>query len=63
MGGDGDVVGVNIKGSNSSWIQMSRNWGQNWQIFDRLDGQSLSFQVSISNGKKMWFKDVVLFNW
>ncbi|XP_021761378.1 expansin-A23-like [Chenopodium quinoa] len=62
-GGVGDVAGVNIKGSKTSWTQMTRNWGQNWQTWTRLDGQSLSFQVSTSNGKTFQFNEVVPADW
>lgn len=63
VGGVGDVAGVNIKGSKTSWTQMSRNWGQNWQTWSRLDGQSLSFQVATSNGKMFQFNNVAPANW
>ncbi|KAL9227330.1 hypothetical protein vseg_003028 [Gypsophila vaccaria] len=63
VGGAGNVVGVDIKGSNGGWTQMQRNWGQNWQTWARLDGQSLSFRVATSNGGKKEFKDVAPKNW
>lgn len=63
VGGAGDVVGLNVKGSQTSWTQMTRNWGQNWQTWVRLDGQSLSFQVSTSNGKTFQFNDVAPADW
>ncbi|KAK9684505.1 hypothetical protein RND81_10G214500 [Saponaria officinalis] len=63
VGGVGNVVGVDIRGSRSGWTQMERNWGQNWQTWERLDGQSLSFRVTTSNGKKKSFKNVAPENW
>ncbi|XP_074316443.1 expansin-A23-like [Silene latifolia] len=63
VGGVGDVARVDIKGSKTSWIQMQRNWGQNWQTFERLNGQSLSFQITTSNGRKNRFINVAPENW
>ncbi|KAL9239480.1 hypothetical protein vseg_013797 [Gypsophila vaccaria] len=63
VNGDGDVIAVDIKGSKSDWIQMQRNWGQNWQTSTMLQGQSLSFQVTTSDGKTKQFMDVAPENW
>lgn len=64
VGGTGQVVDVKIKGSNSSgWIQMTRNWGQNWQTSEQLVGQSLSFQVTISDGQVVQSENVAPSNW
>ncbi|KAK9748119.1 hypothetical protein RND81_02G037300 [Saponaria officinalis] len=63
VGGVGNVVAVDIKGSKSDWTQMTRNWGQNWQTWVRLQGQSLSFRVSTSDGKTKQFMDVAPENW
>ncbi|KAG2679414.1 hypothetical protein I3760_11G049600 [Carya illinoinensis] len=65
VGGVGQVADVKIKGSNSGtgWIQMTRNWGQNWQTFERLEGQSLSFQVTASDGKVLQSENVAPPNW
>lgn len=64
VGGAGDVKDVKIKGSSSaSWLQMSRNWGVNWQTGTKLVGQSLSFQVTTSEGTTIEFDNVVPANW
>ncbi|CAK9141129.1 unnamed protein product [Ilex paraguariensis] len=63
VGGVGQVVDVKVKGSRTNWLQMSRNWGQNWQTLENLQGQSLSFQVKTSDGGVAQSNDVVPSNW
>ncbi|MED6192462.1 Expansin-A23 [Stylosanthes scabra] len=63
VGNAGDVYGVRIKGSNTGWLTMSKNWGQNWDIRGNLVGQRLSFLVTTSDGKTLELEDVAPSNW
>ncbi|XP_057516710.1 expansin-A23-like [Amaranthus tricolor] len=63
VGGAGDVTNMKIKGGSNVWVQMSRNWGMNWQSSAEWLGQALSFQVTISDGKSLEFDGVVPSNW
>ncbi|KAL4191256.1 hypothetical protein AMTRI_Chr07g28920 [Amborella trichopoda] len=49
VGGAGDIVRMRVKGKKMGWVDMKRNWGQNWQSDIDLTGQSLSFRVTTSD--------------
>ncbi|RCV42761.1 hypothetical protein SETIT_9G241900v2 [Setaria italica] len=59
LGGSGSVGAAWVKGDRTGWIQMSRNWGANWQALAGLVGQGLSFAVTSTGGQYIQFLNVV----
>jgi hypothetical protein len=46
VAGSGSIKSISVKGTNTGWTQMSRNWGVIWQGMSGLAGQALSFSIS-----------------
>jgi hypothetical protein len=63
MAGSGSIASMSVKGSSTGWIQMSRNWGANWQCLAGLAGQALSFTVTSTGGQTIVFDSVVPAGW
>lgn len=63
VGGAGDVSEVMVKGSNTDWLPLTRNWGQNWQCNTDIMGQSLSFRVTSSSGHAINSYNVAPSDW
>ncbi|OAY69916.1 Expansin-A1 [Ananas comosus] len=63
VGGSGAIQSVSIKGSNTGWMTMSRNWGVNWQSNAYLNGQSISFSVTTDDGQTLEFPDIAPSDW
>ncbi|KAJ6838231.1 expansin-A11-like [Iris pallida] len=63
IGGAGSIQSMSIRGSRTGWTTMSRNWGANWQSNGYLNGQSLSFRVTLTDGSSLVFPDIAPAGW
>ncbi|KAL6842385.1 hypothetical protein ACP4OV_027812 [Aristida adscensionis] len=59
VAGSGSIRSMSVKGSNTGWIQLTRNWGANWQCNSALAGKALSFMVTSTGGQTLYFDAVV----
>ncbi|KAJ3682473.1 hypothetical protein LUZ60_015046 [Juncus effusus] len=58
VGGCGSIQSMMVKGSNTGWMGMYRNWGVNWQSNAYLNGQSLSFQITNCDWQTLYFNNI-----
>ncbi|KAL8166687.1 hypothetical protein V2J09_008186 [Rumex salicifolius] len=63
VAGVGDIIDVKIKGSQTGWLPMGRNWGQSWIISADLKNQPLSFEVTTSDEKSLKSYNVAPKTW
>ncbi|KAL3821184.1 hypothetical protein ACJIZ3_007089 [Penstemon smallii] len=64
VGGSGDIKRAWIRASRTrTWTPMQRNWGANWQSSLNLRGQTLSFRLTLVDGKTREFLNVVPSSW
>lgn len=60
----GSIRAMDVRGSKSGdWMAMAHNWGANWHSLAYLNGQGLSFRVTITDGQTLVFSDVVPPSW
>lgn len=53
VAGAGAVDNMEMKGSGSSFFTMTRNWGENWELKQKLVGQPLAFRLTLSDNTKL----------
>ncbi|KAL2633813.1 hypothetical protein R1flu_005292 [Riccia fluitans] len=63
VAGGGNVVSMQMKGSRTNWFAMRHNWGQNWELSQKLQGQAISFKVTLGNGKELVSNNVASADW
>lgn len=51
VAGGGDVQNLQMRGEQTVWYTMRRNWGQYWECPIKFTGQKISFIVTLGNGQ------------
>ena len=59
VGGSGSIQSMSVKGTNTGWIAMTRNWGAQWQSNSALLNKALSFMVTSTGGQTLYINNVV----
>ncbi|BBN05085.1 expansin [Marchantia polymorpha subsp. ruderalis] len=63
VGGQGNVVAAQMKGSKTAWFNMRQNWGQNWELGQKLINQTLSFRLTLGLGQTLTFNNLTTPDW
>ncbi|KAM0919134.1 hypothetical protein ACQ4PT_008513 [Festuca glaucescens] len=63
MAGSGSIKSMSAKGTNTGWIQMSRNRGAIWHGMSGLEKQALSFSITSTGGQNIVFPNVIPADW
>ncbi|ESQ47098.1 hypothetical protein EUTSA_v10028214mg [Eutrema salsugineum] len=63
VGGAGDIKAVEVKGSKTGWIPMTKIFGQIWTSKVVLTGQGISLRIMTSDGVSKDFINVIPPNW
>ncbi|WVZ77081.1 hypothetical protein U9M48_024983 [Paspalum notatum var. saurae] len=65
VAGPGSIRAMDVRGSQAAagWMAMARNWGANWHSLTYLNGQGLSFRVTVTDGQTIVFANLVPHTW
>lgn len=63
VAGAGNVVAMSMRGGSNYFYTMRRDWGQNWDCYEKFTGQGLTFRVTTGLGKTVTFWNVFSSNW
>ncbi|KAG6546905.1 hypothetical protein Mapa_011521 [Marchantia paleacea] len=63
VAGGGNVKNMQMRGENTVWYTMKRNWGQFWECPIGFRGQKLSFIVTLSNGQVRVINNLTTQQW